>query len=476
MMGIPIIIICYNNYKYVDNMINQLVKLNKSLQKNIIIMDNNSTSEETINYLKTTSYRVRFNNSNQGPNINKKFNSEFYYSLPDMFIITDPDLELNPKLPSNFIDTLVEISEKYKVEKVGLALDIRDGEDMLDEDILYVLWERYLNKDFLYTKKYGIVEWEKRFWEDRLENKDYELYRAETETTFCLVNKKGFDQIRIAGNFTAKHLPWYKENKLFNIYENYNLNKDFKPISTTAKVLLEYINRHYLKVNKNDIYFFINNKINESNLDFWRNNYPSWENDTFQVFDNFLDKNKIFIDIGAWIGTTCIYASRKSKHIFAIEADRKSIESLEQNCKDNCRNYTIINRAIFNKDNQDIKFGKNLYRDDAKLNDSTSQIYLNDETSDDYYSIKTITLKTIIQENNIDISNISLIKVDIEGGEEHILNDLYEIHSLYKIPLYISFHYSWWKNNDLDRFTFLTEEQKNNIRYNPFISLVFSQT
>jgi hypothetical protein len=80
----------------------------------------------------------------------------------------------------------------------------------------------------------------------------------------------------------------------------------------------------------------------------------------------------------------------------------------------------------------------------------------------------------LIETYNIKYNDISLIKVDIEGGEEFILNDLYDIYSRYHIPMYISFHYSWWKDTNLNRFSFLTEEQKSTIIRDPFISLLFS--
>lgn len=36
MMNIPIIIVCYNNFKYVDNTIKQLAKINEDYSNNII--------------------------------------------------------------------------------------------------------------------------------------------------------------------------------------------------------------------------------------------------------------------------------------------------------------------------------------------------------------------------------------------------------------------------------------------------------
>ena len=50
-MKIPIIIISYNNYKYVDNTINQLLKVNIDLQSDIRVLDNKSTANFFYSYV-----------------------------------------------------------------------------------------------------------------------------------------------------------------------------------------------------------------------------------------------------------------------------------------------------------------------------------------------------------------------------------------------------------------------------------------
>ena len=169
-----------------------------------------------------------------------------------------------------------------------------------------------------------------------------------------------------------------------------------------------------------------------------------------------------------------MYGSRKSKHVYSVEADNYSANDMLVNLKTNCENnYTVINKAIFNIDNIEIRFGKNLHLENSKLNDSTSQIYSDDIITDNSYLIETITLESIIEKYQIDVSEISLIKVDIEGGEEHILNDLFIIHDKYNVSLYISFHYTWWNDKNLDRFPFLSNEDKHHIISNPFTSIFF---
>ena len=123
--------------------------------------------------------------------------------------MSDPDLELNKNLPDNFVDILYELSNKHKIYKVGFALDISDHENFLS-------CETYNGA--------SIHNWEKQFWGNKIED-EYELYNANIDTTFSLINKKYFngnhhEAIRIAGNFTAKHLPWY------NNYIKNNIPKD----------------------------------------------------------------------------------------------------------------------------------------------------------------------------------------------------------------------------------------------------------
>jgi len=454
---IPVVVICYNNYKYVMNTVEQLEKF---ANMNIMILDNKSTCEDTIRYLKTLPYTIFWRDENLGPWISPNSNADIYDILPSKFILTDPDLQFNPNLPPNFIEIMAKISDLHSCEKVGFALDISDFADMFQSP---------------YVDELTIYDWEKQFWERKVEHPIYELYNSDIDTTFCLVNKEHIyndndSHIRIAGNFTAKHLPWYKNNKIHNDYENYTQSVKSTHISSISKIIVPYMEQKYAKIGKNDQVFLIE-KDGNPNLPFWVDIYTDWEYDTFAIFDHLLNKEKILIDIGGWIGTTAMYGSRKSKFVYCVEADKESFHDLSKNMEANCeKNYMLFNNAIYNVDGVDIAFGKNLFLGQSKLNDSTSQIH-EDTDTDDCYRIKTITLQRMI--SNIDPSSISLIKVDIEGGEENILDDLFEVRQKYRTPLYISFHYDWWKDKNLDRFSYLTEKHRQAILSNPFTSILF---
>jgi len=461
-MDIPIIIICYNNYLYVKNTLEQLLKINKECYKNIQILNNKSTCLNTINFLNTVDVKVINNFDNNSYLITKNNNKHIYDILPNKFILTDPYLQFNENIPSNFIEILSNLSDKYKINKIGFALNITDFEKFY--------------KDNKYFNDLSIYDWEKQFWENKIDNDNYELYNANIDTTFCLINKDNeynyVSEIRIAGDFTAKHLQWYIDNNIYNTYEKYISSND--GTNVISKVIKSYTENKYLKIYKNNELFLIENNESNQNLSFWKNDYSKWENETFEIFDKYLSQNKIFIDIGGWIGTTAMYGARKSKHVYSIEADNYSVNDMMINLKTNCKNnYTLINKAIFNADNIKIKFGKNIHLKNSKMNDSTSQIYSDDMTTDEYYLAETITIRNIIEKYQINLSEISLIKVDIEGGEENILNGLFYLHSQYNIPVYISFHYTWWKDKNLNRFTFLSSNIKKQIISNPFTSILF---
>ena len=67
------------------NTIRQLNKINSNLLKDIIILNNKSTDPQTINYLKTVSVKIIYNETNGGPRISDYYqcNPHIYHQLPN---------------------------------------------------------------------------------------------------------------------------------------------------------------------------------------------------------------------------------------------------------------------------------------------------------------------------------------------------------------------------------------------------------
>ena len=120
------------------------------------------------------------------------------------------------------------------------------------------------------------------------------------------------------------------------------------------------------------------------------------------------------IDIGAHIGIFLIYISKKVKKIFAYEPVPENFSILEQNIKLN----RLDNKTkIFNLAVSDSNADSKIYF--SQINTAGHSIY---EKNDKYVTIKSITLKNIFDNNNIE--SCDLLKIDTEGSEYRILLNL----------------------------------------------------
>ena len=173
-----------------------------------------------------------------------------------------------------------------------------------------------------------------------------------------------------------------------------------------------------------------------------------WEQQTFAVFKEVSDNNKLALDIGGWIGPTAIWLAQHFKEVTIVEADKNALAALKKNLKTSkCRNVKIIDQPIWSESGAKLWFGANAFRR-GSLGESTSQ--LRQEGLADDYEITTISLSDILDQ--MDREQVGFIKVDIEGGEEAIIPALFEEAHKMGSPVWLSFHISWWKDTNLERF------------------------
>jgi FkbM family methyltransferase len=222
--SIPFFVISFNNGFFVKNTVRAIRKFAQSNQ--IHIIDNASSSKETLTILdnleKEKNVQVERYSTNKGPWTVLR-DPEYGQIRKNPFILTDPDLDLS-KLPTNTLEILIKIQHNHKSRQVGLALDISQPEDLLEGN--------YLNSKSIY-------QWEQKFWKRPIQK---DIYSAPIDTTFCLYDLNyPSKSIRLAGNFTVKHLPWHKSFidtlSMDQIRETFLNHK----ISTTTKLILDYI-------------------------------------------------------------------------------------------------------------------------------------------------------------------------------------------------------------------------------------------
>jgi glycosyltransferase involved in cell wall biosynthesis len=203
---VPVLIPVFNNPTYLRKMIGQLRGVGLP---NIIVVDNGSEYPPFLEYLDSLEEELTVVclNENSGPR--RLFrDAALYDHLPQYFCLTDPDLEFNAALPPDFLECLIDLTKKYHVGKAGFSLDISEPEKMIATPFQ------------IGAESYRIWEWEAQFWHARLEEKDDPAYRASIDTTFAVYNKDFFspgnflDGIRVAGRYTARHLPWYADHRI----------------------------------------------------------------------------------------------------------------------------------------------------------------------------------------------------------------------------------------------------------------------
>lgn len=204
---IPVIIIAYNQLTYIRNMVYQCLPLTDK----IYIIDNASTYEPLIDYYeneipKLKSVELIRHPENGGSHVWKKY----LHLFPDEYIITDPDLLFNPKMPTNVISILSNLRKKFDVAVVGLALDISNHHDFTDAR----------------CSGHCIYDFEMQYWKNKIQSEPEEIYEAKVATTFALhsrendlelvpVNTFNYRKksLRVAGEFTCRHIPWYRYEK-----------------------------------------------------------------------------------------------------------------------------------------------------------------------------------------------------------------------------------------------------------------------
>lgn len=208
MADTPMFVPVFNNPTYARKMLAQLSQLGLN---NVYLIDNGSTSDRMHQFLNEAEGLVNVvrTGQNNGPR-DIVLGSMNYECLPDVFCVTDPDLEFNAELPENFLANLLWLTRRFKVGKAGMALRIDDVELM------------HRRKFKINGREYHATEWELQYWREPVETLEdgSPAFRAHIDTTFALYNKTFFSPnsfyqaIRVAGRYTCRHLPWYVDSGL----------------------------------------------------------------------------------------------------------------------------------------------------------------------------------------------------------------------------------------------------------------------
>jgi len=138
----------------------------------------------------------------------------------------------------------------------------------------------------------------------------------------------------------------------------------------------------------------------------------SWDPETF----NWIEENKgqkLFWDIGAWIGPFSLFGSKLFKKVIAFEPDWVAAEVLQDHIRDNgIENITLERKGVY-KETGTVDFGFI----GGKFGDSLSSI---NHAKENAVKIKTISIYDAVSL----YGTPDFLKIDIEGGEEYLIEDL----------------------------------------------------
>jgi FkbM family methyltransferase len=160
-----------------------------------------------------------------------------------------------------------------------------------------------------------------------------------------------------------------------------------------------------------------------------------WEPYTYNIMDKYVTKDTTYIDLGAWIGVTALYAAKLCNVCYALEPDHVAYAQLIKNISaSNITNIVALNEAILNY-NGTLTLGN----ENPKLGNSISRI----GESNNIFQVKCSTLDTFVSKYNL--NNPMFIKMDVEAAEEFILKDT-AFFEKWHPTLYLSIHQQWFKN------------------------------
>ena len=156
-----------------------------------------------------------------------------------------------------------------------------------------------------------------------------------------------------------------------------------------------------------------------------------------EIFRTYVKPGMTVVDIGANIGYYTLLAAKgvgTEGRIYAFEPERASHELLKKNmCANECTNVSLFTTAISDKESEAILHI-------SKANKGNHSIINLPNRSQEFTTSANITTNTL---DNIclseKITNIDLIKIDVEGAEGLVLAGMQKTLALPKITLFLEF-------------------------------------
>jgi FkbM family methyltransferase len=143
------------------------------------------------------------------------------------------------------------------------------------------------------------------------------------------------------------------------------------------------------------------------------------QNDIF-VMSQILKPGDIFIDAGANIGWHSLFGAKfvgPSGHVYAFEPEKKNFALLEKNLQHNqITNVSAFEMALGCESKEEL-----LYLSEHNFGDHIVGLQLTELNPRSSVTVPCTSLDEFFEKQNIDVKNVRLIKMDVQGSEPDIL-------------------------------------------------------
>ncbi len=220
--NIPIVI---NNFNRLTTLRQLIGSLEQRGYTNIHILDNQSTYPPLLEWYKSCPYEVIRLPENIGFKALWKYAPVRKRFCGDYYIYTDADVALDEACPGDIIGHMHRILkyERPHAFKIGPSIRIDNLPDH-------------------YIHKKDVIDWESRFFEQKVQEGDLLLYRAPIDTTFALYRPRvglsrrpSLEAYRMAAPYQILHLPWYEDSAHPTEEEQYYKEQCKKPTAWSSK-------------------------------------------------------------------------------------------------------------------------------------------------------------------------------------------------------------------------------------------------
>jgi len=157
-----------------------------------------------------------------------------------------------------------------------------------------------------------------------------------------------------------------------------------------------------------------------------------WEPETLALIEDQITPGTTFLDLGAWVGPTALYAAARGARVIALEADPVALSQLRRNLDVNpelARNIEVLARAVHATEGR-VPFGAR-----RKPGDSMSSVLIAPGAAT--WLADTITPAALAA--RIGPGRL-FIKLDIEGGEYELLPAMRPLVDRADCRILVSFH------------------------------------